>query len=465
MRDLLGLSILTGLCGVALFHPWIGIIGWTYISIMNPHRFSWAVSVMPVAAVVAMATLVGMVLSRDRVRPFLTPTLAVFILFALWMCVTLPFSMSFDLSYELWSRAMKIDFMILVAATLLYTRKHMMALVWALVISLGLYGVKGGIFTIVTSGDFRVWGPEGSYIEGNNELALALVISIPLMRFLQLQYRSAWIRYGLGAMMILSATAALGTQSRGALLAIVAMAIVLWSRTRHKVTAGIVMVLIGIALVAFMPGKWDTRMGTILTYQEDSSATGRINAWWMAYNLAKDNFFGGGFDIYTPEIFARYAPDPLDVHAAHSIYFQVLGEHGFVGLALFLLLWFMAWRDARWLRRNGSRHSESAWTSDLGAMIQASIVGYAVGGALPWTKATLSESSFVRSATWPGTPPIPIGASFFGSTRTRPASASSVPARATRSSWSTAGRRRARRPMSSRRTRRRSAKREARLPR
>lgn len=76
-------------------------------------------------------------------------------------------------------------------------------------------------------------------------------------------------------------------------------------------------------------------------YAQDSSALGRLNAWWMAFNLAKANFFGGGFAIYNAQTFALYAPDPTDIHAAHSIYFMVLGEHGFVGLALFLLLWIL----------------------------------------------------------------------------------------------------------------------------
>ena len=107
---------------------------------------------------------------------------------------------------------------------------------------------------------------------------------------------------------------------------------------------------------------------------------GRINAWWMAWNLAVDRPFGGGYDIYWPAIFARYAPNP-NVHAAHSIYFQVLGEHGFVGLGLFLLLWIMAWRTAGYLRRTGPLLPATQWTADLGAMTQASLAGYAVGGA------------------------------------------------------------------------------------
>ena len=108
---------------------------------------------------------------------------------------------------------------------------------------------------------------------------------------------------------------------------------------------------------------------------------GRLNAWWMAWNLARDRFLGGGFEVITPELFARYAPNPLDLHAAHSIYFQILGEHGFVGLALFLLLWFLTWRRAGLVLRAAKGNQELVWAGRLAAMIQVSLVGYFVGGA------------------------------------------------------------------------------------
>jgi probable O-glycosylation ligase (exosortase A-associated) len=101
----------------------------------------------------------------------------------------------------------------------------------------------------------------------------------------------------------------------------------------------------------------------------------------MAWNLAKDQFFGGGFDIYNLATFSRYAPVPNDVHAAHSIYFQILGEHGFVGLFLFLLLLRLVWREAGKLKVEGTRQPESKWTAELGAMCQVSLIGYVVGGA------------------------------------------------------------------------------------
>ena len=382
MRDVLILSIVAILVPVAMFRPWLGVMGWTILSIANPHRYTWAASHWPLAAAVAIATLMGLVLTRDRRDWSISPPTAVLLAFMLWMCVTLPFSFSISDSFDMWQRVMKIDLMILAAMVALTTRRDVMALAWVLVASIGIYGFKGGLYTIATGGAGRVWGPPGSFIEGNNELALALIVTIPLMRFLQLQATRAWIRHGLTILMLLSVIAAVGTQSRGALLALGAMAAMLFMRGGgHRLSLGMVMAIVGTALIAFMPATWDQRMSTIVDYQQDSSAMGRINAWWMAWNLAKDRFFGGGYAIYDPATFARYAPNPADVHAAHSIFFQVLGEHGFVGLALFLLLGYMIWRWAGWLRRNARTNPETAWAADLGSLCQVSLVGFAVGGA------------------------------------------------------------------------------------
>ena len=181
--------------------------------------------------------------------------------------------------------------------------------------------------------------------------------------------------------MLLCSAAALGSYSRGALLAIAAMAGVLWWRSDKKVVGAVLLVVASVVLLSFMPEQWWTRMETISTYQEDTSATGRINAWWMAWNLAKANFFGGGFMVSKPDVCALYSPIPLDCRAAHSIYFMVLGEHGFVGLFLFLLLWFFVWRSAGRLRIQGKNLPQTQWLSHLGAMCQVSLAGYAVGGA------------------------------------------------------------------------------------
>lgn len=381
MRDLVLAPIVLWLCVSALRHPWIGIMGWTWMSLMNPHAHTWHLNAMPVAAAIAGSTLLGLVFTKDRRDFSMTSETGVLIAFMLWMCITLPFSINPDDSFLMWSRVMKIDLMVLVSMVLLYSKKHLLTFTWIVVGSIGFYGVKGGLFTLLTGGSYLVWGPMGTYIEGNNELALALIIIAPLFRFLQLQLASKWAKRAVTVAILLCVAASLGSHSRGALLAMAAMGVAFWWYGGRHLGMLLSILVVAIAGLMFMPEHWFARMSTINEYQTDASAMGRINAWWMAWNLATDRPFGGGFEIYDLSTFALYAPDPTDVHAAHSIYFQVLGEHGFLGLFVFLMLWFLVWWNAGRLRREGRKAPETQWLSDLGAMCQVSLVGYAVGGA------------------------------------------------------------------------------------
>lgn len=376
----LGLIIVV-LALYSLRHPWVGILGWTWISLMNPHIYSWRLATMPVAATVAWAILIGLFVTKDQRNFSIAREGLVLILFMLWMCIVLPFSYDFDDSYLLWLRIMKIDLMIVVALIVLHSKTHIMALTWVLVGSIGFYGVKGGLFTLATGGTYHVWGPEGTYIGGNNEVALALVMIIPLMWFLQLTTDRVLVKRGLLVAMVLCAVAALGSQSRGALLAIAAMAALLWWRSQSRIKTGLAFILLATLMLGFMPDTWSDRMSTIQAYDEDDSAMQRINAWQMAWNIAKNNLFGAGFIVSRPDICALYSPIPTDCRAAHSIYFMVLGEQGFIGLFLFLILWFLVWRSARHLRIEGAKRPETAWLVPLGAMVQVSLAGYAVGGA------------------------------------------------------------------------------------
>jgi probable O-glycosylation ligase (exosortase A-associated) len=254
-------------------------------------------------------------------------------------------------------------------------------LIWILAGSVAFYGVKGGLFSIREGGEFVVWGPSGSFIEENNALALATIMTIPLLYYLFMQSGKHLVRLGLLAAMVLCGFSALGSHSRGGFLAIAVMLVFLWWKGRSKVVTGLALVLLVPVAIGFMPDKWVDRMYTIENYEQDESAMGRINAWEMAFNVAKDRPVGGGFEMASRSVFARYAPDPRVVRAAHSIYFQMLGEHGFLGLALFLLLWILVWRDASWIIAKVRDQKELQWASDLARMIQVSLVGYAVGGA------------------------------------------------------------------------------------
>ena len=381
MRDILIMAIVLAVSLYALRQPWIGVLAWTCLSLMNPHeQFGYAAQTWPVASIVGGSTLVGALFTRDRQNPMLGFPVWMTVVLAIWVTVTLAFSLYFDESLPLWIRSMKIWLMLLVTLALIDNRAKLDALIWVIVVSIGFYGVKGGVFTLATAGNHRVWGP-GGFIGGNNEVALALIMIIPMMRYLQLQSKRVWVRRSLTFAMALCAVTTLGTYSRGALLGIAAAAMFLWLKGGKKVIWGVLIMVLGTAMLSFMPDAWWARMNTIQSYGVDESAMGRINAWWNAWNLARDRVFGGGFMIYFPEVFQRYAPDPNDVHAAHSIYFQMLGEHGMIGLLIFLLIGVGTWHTASQSIKLGRRSTDDRWCADLGSMVQVSMIGYAVAGA------------------------------------------------------------------------------------
>jgi putative inorganic carbon (HCO3(-)) transporter len=382
LRDLLVASLVIGIALAALRRPWIGVLGWTWVGLMNPHKQAWGfATTMPVAMIIGGATLVGFVAAKDKRWDFRTPPAVVLMLFVSWMALTVPFAFYPDRAWPYFIGVLKIQLMIFVAMIVLQERKHIDLLVLTIVASLGYYGVKGGLFTIMKGGAHLVWGPAGTYIEGNNELALALIATIPLMRYLQLQTKTIWKRNAWSVAMFLMAASALGSHSRGALLAIVGMVGLLILRSRNRFGLAVLAVFGGLILVGIMPEEWSSRMNTINAYEEDTSAMSRLDAWTMAYNVAKANLFGGGFEMWTPATYGAYYPMARLVVVAHSIYFQVLGELGFVGLGLYLFMWWLLWREFGRIARVARGDPGKQWAVDLASLCQVSLLGFLMGGA------------------------------------------------------------------------------------
>ncbi len=382
LRDIFLVLFLFGSVPYVLKRPVFGAYLWVWVSVMSPHRQTWSFAFdLPFAQVIAIATLLGILLTREPRQFPITRVTVVLILFTLWMNVTTVLAIVPDAQWNMWDKVMKSMFMLFVIMYLLHSKKHVQVLMWIVTLSIAFYGIKGGLFTLRIGGGERVYGPSGSFIAENNTVGLAIVMTIPLLRYLHLQATHRWLRYALLASMVLCGFSALGSQSRGALVGIGAMLGFLWLKSRNKIVTGVLLVLLVPFAIGFMPEKWTKRMESIQNYEEDSSAQGRLNAWRMAINLVASRPIGGGFEIYTASVFAQYAPNPMDVHAAHSIWFGVLGEHGIPGIVLFVLLWIFTWRDASWIAQK-TRHLESwRWAGDLARMIQVSLMGYFIGGA------------------------------------------------------------------------------------
>lgn len=381
MRDLFVTALVFGLLPYIFKRPWLGILVWSWLGYMNPHRQAWGFAYdFPFAMIVGGATILAFLFSPAKKEMLWTRETVLLALFLVWMLITTFFAFYPDYAWVQWNKVWKIQLMIFLTVMMIKDRQQLHWMVWVIALSLGFYGVKGGIFTIAHGGTFRVQGPAGTFIGGNNELALALVMVIPLIRYLHLQATQRWVRTGLATAMVLTGVAAIGSQSRGALLAMLCMGLFLWLKSRSKFFTGIYMAAAIVIMAAVMPQEWYDRMNTIQDYQNDQSAMGRINAWHTAVNVAQDRITGGGFEMFQGPTFRQYAPDPWNVHDVHSIYFEVMGEHGFIGFGLFILLGLFAWLRAQSVIKNGKKHPEHKWAADLAAMIQVSLIGYAAGG-------------------------------------------------------------------------------------
>jgi probable O-glycosylation ligase (exosortase A-associated) len=288
-------------------------------------------------------------------------------------------------AWEFWGDVMKVQISIFLTLLVISSPRQLRWLIWVMALSLGFYGFKGGLFTLVHGGGDHVLGPGASFIEDNNALAMAIAMTIPLLRFLQVTSKSRWLRWALGCGMALTVVAILGTYSRGGLIALAVTSALLLLRSGRKImfaTLGIVALL---GAVKVMPNEWFQRMSTIQSYDEDDSAQGRFDAWRFALAVANARpVTGGGF--------LAFARDSVDLHRdygeagvrprdAHSIYFKVLGEHGYPGLILFLSIGLSAVLSASWIRRATRGHPELAWARELATMSQISLAAYAVGGA------------------------------------------------------------------------------------
>jgi len=367
---------------VILSRPYVGVIVWSWLGYMNPHRLAWGFAAsFPFAQIVAITTVIAMLFSKEPKRIPWSREVVVLTIFLLWMCITTITALEPDRALMALIKVLKVQFMTYVTLMLMVKRERLHMLVWTIALSIGFFGVKGGIFTILTGGNYLVWGPDNSFIAGNNGLAVAMLMILPLFYYLSLQDTRKLVRSGIFLAMFFTMVAILGTHSRGALLGVVAVVLFLIIKSEKRVGLLLSAFIILPLILTFMPDAWWERMGTIQTYEEDASAMGRINSWWFAFNLASDRIMGGGFEPIKHVWFIIYAPDPDDLHDFHSIYFQVLGEHGFIGLGLFLLLGGFTWRTATWVISKSRGIDELKWASDLCRALQVSLVAYIISGA------------------------------------------------------------------------------------
>jgi probable O-glycosylation ligase (exosortase A-associated) len=154
-----------------------------------------------------------------------------------------------------------------------------------------------------------------------------------------------------------------------------------WWKAKRKITIAVVGMVVLLPAVAFLPERWSDRMHSITSYDQDSSALSRLESWQLALRMAADHpIFGAGFEaILSPRVIAHYLPRKIALEA-HSIWFQVMSDEGFVGLGIFVLFGICGYRNATAVRRMTRDRPDLAWARDLATMSQLSLVGFWAAG-------------------------------------------------------------------------------------
>jgi probable O-glycosylation ligase (exosortase A-associated) len=386
MRSLAFFVEMLVLLPVIAIRPFVGVLIWSWISFMSPHKLLWGpASGLPWAMITFVALLIGCMTAREPKRFAWNPTTA--LIAAFMICITLTSLVAMapaDDVFQKWSIVMKVFFVMLITASLLTSKERIHALIWIMVLSLAYFGLKGGGFTLAHGGANRVLGPPGSMIADNNHLAAALLVCVPLMNYLRMQSKHLIVRIILAGMTVLTLFSVVGSYSRGALLGLLAMSAFLWAKSKRKLVAAVVIPLLVGSVIAFMPAEWVARMHTIDSIQgaasTDSGQT-RTAIWHVAWQMAVHRpLTGAGFFApYDFNVVRHFVSDGWP-RAVHSIWFEVLGEHGFVTFFVWLGITVSAVVAARRIIKSASGVPDLAWCVDLAKMSQVSMVAYCVAG-------------------------------------------------------------------------------------
>ena len=382
MRNLIVTLLLFGLIPVSLVRPLVAVSVYMVISLMSPHRLTWGFAYdFPWAWIYAVVMTIAVFHKHgDQLLPALR-TYRLPLLFFAWTCVTTVFAFTFQLASDRLITFLKIQYGVLLMLMCIQGAQHVKIFLGVIALSVGLLSIKTALFMLATGGQYRLQGPSGTAISDNNHYAAALVMMIPLAFWLATVAKHRWAKLVFFATVFGCALSALGSYSRGGFLALACMAAVAFFRSRRKVLLTVVLVPTLAFGLLFMPDKFWERIYTIEQYQTDESAMGRIVAWKANINIANSNFTGGGFDSYTsPENYLQFAPAGAMPRAAHSIFFQVLGDHGWVGLLLFLaILVSLLWSLQRDIRRSAAVKDIARY--DLARAMQVVLIAYSVAGA------------------------------------------------------------------------------------
>ena len=382
MRSLFVALIIFGWLPFMIFKPYVGVLIWTWLSHMYPQVAAGGfAATFPFLDLVAGLTLVGLLLDKAPKKLPGHPIVILLAVYFLWVIVTTLLAFDTAGAIEKLVHSFKVYLFVYISIIIMQSPNRLKFFLWILIMSMAYISVKGGLFTILTGGGGRVQGA-GGMMEDNNQLAIAMAMSLPIAIYFYHHPPMKILKWPAAVLALLFVVTVIGTQSRGGFAALAGVLFMLLLKSKRKFALIAVMIPLVIGGVFLAPESWKNRIASSEDTTEDSSFRGRVVMWQFSSNLADDNpIEGGGFDVfYVQRARELYLTPGEKGRAPHSIYFEVLGEHGYTGLTLFLTLLFTGWYSGGSAAKRYRAYEETRWLGDLCGACQLSIVGYAVGG-------------------------------------------------------------------------------------
>jgi probable O-glycosylation ligase (exosortase A-associated) len=402
MRDLFLLALLPVFLYAMAQRPFIAVGMWVWTALFFPNAWVYGMAGgIRYNLLFAAVAIVAYLAMKNKPKVRFGPLGGLVMLFFAWATISTTFTVGLpELAWEIWSRFAKIIVLFVFVLLVIDKKLHIDFVLWCVVFSVGFYADLEALKFVSSGGHHKIEGIVGHVLGDRNELSVAFVMTLPICYYLLGEYgaRSRLLKLGLLCTMGLLVFAVIGTQSRGGFIALLALGAYLFIKSERKGMMGVLIAVIVVASVHLASNEFVARINTIETADEDQSFMARVVAWKMSFILASQHpVFGGGFKSMETLVVWRelcqhfqsfpwfytgdMLPNPNSARAAHSVYFQVLGDHGFAGAALYVSFLAGAFFKARKIAHAARQAGNAPWLVSLATMLQLSIFAFALGGA------------------------------------------------------------------------------------
>lgn len=375
--------------GLGMAAPFVCTLGYAWVDTFRPQAVALAIlNQAPVALIMAIAAIGGYLAFDRRSPPRLTLAMALTLMMGCWVTATMFWAEMPDDGWLKWDWAFKTVMFSAFIPLVIRSRVQIEAFAQTYVFSLAANFIPFGLKVMISGGGY---GHNLGLEVGDSNLSeggllsticlMAIPLTLHLGRHTQLLPRSRLVALGYAGLSVLALATALGTFERSALIGLVVMGAYMLTRSRHKLMFGLCLVAVSGVLIYVMSAGWQERIATISDPTRETSALTRLLVWKWTLNYAMTHPFGGGFQSYLVDRLEYPGGQVIFGRAFHSIYFEVLGEQGWVGLAVFLGLAGSTFFGLRRLSKRVRNVPHLAWCADMSDALQAGLAVFMTAGA------------------------------------------------------------------------------------